>query len=289
MQNSVIRRNKEAGPTKWLLEVNKDPKKFLVTNLSAFIPYGKGPDAKMLFNGTSGLVDTLFISKHKTVLNAAMNDIDRKNIDVLIQHPDVKLPDLPKEEWDNLVHNRLKKANPGFILKNLDWQEDEEYENDVRLISLRYWLVQTEDPISLKRAIFLASYLGVNYFEESRYYDHTPEVLRKKIIKNIDKKIARSSSALEKLIKVKDDTERIEKFFFIRKLIEKGVITFSGQLYYLGKLPIGPDEESLLHYFDQNIESFNAYKKEIIEEKKGTALKVIGEKGNKQVENVFSE
>lgn len=103
--------------SKWLLVSRKPKDRFIMSNISSFIPEGQGPEAKRLFKTQAGDVTELFIDRHETTLDGALSLNDKHNIEVLLSHPDVALPFLSNAEWENLKRQGIKKGNPSWELK----------------------------------------------------------------------------------------------------------------------------------------------------------------------------
>lgn len=276
MENSktlrIFKKNPNTGI--WILESTRDKSKFIVNNIDAFIPEGKGPESKIKFKTHSGVVDSLIITSYSTKFDASKEN-DKHNINVLINHPRVRLLDEDPNVWEEMVSSRYKVPNPEWVLKSVDLEEDEKYEEELELISVRFWLMNKENPISLKKAVYLASMLGVQYYRESRDYQGKPETLRNRIVKNIDNEIQRNKKSLEKVLKFKDDIDAIERMYFIEEFIQSGLIKFEGTVYYLGNLPLGVDKEAINTYLDHNIETYNTLKRKIVEQKKGTNFEEV--------------
>lgn len=268
----IFKKNPNTGI--WILESTRDKSKFIVNNIDAFIPEGKGPESKIKFKTHSGVVDSLIITSYSTKFDASKEN-DRHNINVLINHPRVRLLDEDPNVWEEMVSSRHKVPNPEWVLKSVDLEEDEKYEEELELISVRFWLMNKKNPISLKKAVYLASMLGVQYYRESRDYNGKPETLRNRIVKNIDNEIQRNKSSLEKVIKFKDDIDAIERMYFIEEFIQSGLIKYEGTVYYLGNLPLGVDKEAINTYLDHNIETYNTLKRKIVEQKKGTNFEEV--------------
>lgn len=276
MENSktlrIFKKNPNTGI--WILESTRDRNKFIVNNIDAFIPEGKGPESKIKFKTHSGVVDSLIITTYSTKFDASKEN-DKHNINVLINHPRVRLLDEDPNVWEEMVSSRYKVPNPEWVLKSVDLEEDEKYQEELELLSVRFWLMNKENPISLKKAVYLASMLGVQYYRESRDYQGKPETLRNRIVKNIDNEIQRNKKSLEKVLKFKDDIDAIERMYFIEEFIQSGLIKFEGTVYYLGNLPLGVDKEAINTYLDHNIETYNTLKRKIVEQKKGTNFEEV--------------
>lgn len=276
MENSktlrIFKKNPNTGI--WILESTRDKSKFIVNNIDAFIPEGKGPESKIKFKTHSGVVDSLIITTYSTKFDASKEN-DKHNINVLINHPRVRLLDEDPNVWEEMVSSRYKVPNPEWVLKSVDLEEDEKYQEELELLSVRFWLMNKENPISLKKAVYLASMLGVQYYRESRDYQGKPETLRNRIVKNIDNEVQRNKKSLEKVIKFKDDIDAIERMYFIEEFIQSGLINYEGTVYYLGNLPLGVDKEAINTYLDHNIETYNTLKRKIVEQKKGTNFEEV--------------
>lgn len=268
----IFKSNPDAGI--WILQSTRDKSKFIVNNIDTFIPDGKGPESKIKFKTHSGVVDSLIITSHSTKFDASKEN-DKHNINVLINHPRVRLLDEDPNIWDQMVRDGYKIPNPEWVLKSVDLEQEEEYDNEVELLSVRFWLMNKDEPISLKKAVYLASLLGVQYYRESRDYKGKNELLLKKIVTNIDKKIQSDKEALKKIIKFKDDVNAIERMYYIEEFILSGFIKYEGTVYYMGSVPLGIDKESINNYFDHNIETFNTLKRKIAEQKKGSNFEEV--------------
>ena len=118
-----------------------------------------------------------------------------------------------------------------------------------------------EDPISLKKAVFFCSYLGLPYSTEMK--NKNLDVVRKKLLQKIDMNIMHNKESLAKLVKMKDQERKLETYYFINLMKEKGLISFRGNLYFYGDHPIGQTDDSVFRYFEGNPEVFEKSKEDL--------------------------
>ena len=243
--------------SKWVL-ISKRPIK--VTNIRSFVPKGKGPESMLKFRTEAGETTDLFISRMETIFNGSVSENDRHNIEVLLQHYDVEIESLSDEDKKNLVRKGIKKASPKWLLRNVDQEQVKEYENNLSLLKIRYWLMDDENPLSTKKVIFLCTALGIAYRDlvERNYNDENK--FRTQLLMRIDKQIVRSKDALKTLGKFKDQNDMLEQLFYIRKMMERKIIEIKGNLYFVGETPVGEDENSVIRYFNTNQKTFEALK-----------------------------
>lgn len=249
----------------WVLTSRRPKEKFQGSNIDAPIPYGKGPESRRKFRTISGEVDSLMLFQHSTVLRGDRNENDKHNIDVLVSHEDVFLPDLSNEEWNSLVNSNQKRPNPRWELKNLDREEDKIFDDEQTLLELRFWLRDPANPISLEKSIFIASYLGIPYKTENDKYAHKPSILQRKLIQKIDTAIANSKSAYKTLLSIKDKDVEIEIRFFVERMKEFGMINFNNSIYFIGEVPIGPSDDSIFRYFNDKPVIFQKHKESVLD------------------------
>jgi hypothetical protein len=251
---------------RFTLKVNKNPKKFRITNINSFVPNGKTVEERVQFKNNSGLVDYVMVDKLITTLNPDKNDIDYHNVRVLIQHPDVGLASINEDAYNKLVKDNLKNANPTFTLTNIDKYEDDKHNESIGLLKTRYKIYDDKNPISKKQLIYICSYLGVPHrtdiSDEKRFIIF--------LQKQLDKYIQQGEEQINSFNEITDNIQSAEKVYYVNEFIRLGIVTEKGGIYKVKELPVGPDVKSVINYFDQNPEAFTLYKKIVIEDTEGT-------------------
>lgn len=254
---------------KFQLEVRvEDPKKFRMTNIMSFIPAGKTLQDKILFLSQAGSIESLFIEKVLTRFNPDKSNIDLHNVNVLVQHPNVRIGGMSDEEHTKLVREGYKLSNPKFIITNLDKVDDENHVTEVQLIKLRYRLYDDKNPLSKEQLIWLASNFGIGYRTEIQDETRYKEYLQKQI----DKALQRSSENRKAFIEALDNMKLSEMKYYINEFLIEGILNESSNLYKLGNKPIGVNINSVIQYFDNNPSDFQMYKEEIILKNSNTVL-----------------
>lgn len=260
---------------KFILKVKRDPKKFRLTNLTSFVPYGLMPKDRLKFMTNQGEVDALMIDKVKTSFQPEKSKIDRHNIITLIQHPNVYLVGTSKEDWQKLVKNKLKSPNPLFELTNVDKLESVSYDKEASLIEGRYILYNKENPISKERLIWLCSAFKLSYVshitEEKRYKQDLVKKLDK-FIKVDYNGIDQNKSNLSRFIKAVKEIENTELLFYVRELESMDIVKEYSGIFKVGDRPVGPDVQSVINYYKSNTDIFDVHKKMVLEKNANSIL-----------------
>lgn len=252
---------------KFELLVRKDPKKFKMTNINSFIPKGKTINEKVNFKTESGEVETLLIAKMKTYYDPDISEIARHNVRVLIEHPQVYIDGTPTKQWDALVAARLKAPKSNFVLKNIDKELLDEYDNENELIEARAVLRSTKNPLSTEKLIWLCSNFGLSYrsqVTDSKRY-------RAGLIKTLDKfiqnmtTIIKGQKNLERFITAIENIKQTEMVYYVNEFIRLEFVNDFGGIYRVGDRPVGPTIESLIDWYSENPEIFNGHKKQVLE------------------------
>ena len=250
------------------LDVNRDKNKFAITNINSFVPKGKTAQDRMKFLTPSGAVDALIIHKISTTFKPDSSEIDKHNIEVLIQHHDVMLAGMTQKEYAELVRLGYKKSNPKFTLTNLDRVETESFDNEVELIQARALLYSAEKPISKERLVWLSSNFGIPYrsqiTDEKRY--------KIQLSKGIDAFIQRSKENRNAFLKAMKDIRTTEMIFYINELKNLEVIVDIGGLYKVGDRPIGATDDHIINFYDENNELFLHHQKMVKDNLAGTIM-----------------
>ena len=250
---------------RFVLEVLRDKRTFRVTNINAFVPNGKTVAEKLQFKNSSGLVDYVMIDRITQTLDPK-SDIDHHNICVLIQHPDVRIASMSDKEHADLAKLRIKKPNPKFKLTNIDLFEDEKHNDSVKLLKVRARIYDEEKPISKRTLMYICSTLGIPYKSDITEENKLVIFLQKQV----DKYVQKGEENIKNFNNIFENINRAEKVYYINELIERQIVTESGGIYKVKDIPVGVDLESVIRYFDANFETFNMYKKIVIEETQGT-------------------
>ena len=255
---------------KFSFKVQRDPKKFRLTNINAFVPRGKGPEDMLKFINSQGETDSLLIEKIQYVLDPDNNVQDRHNVSVLIQHPDVKIDGIPEEEWAKLVKAGLKKSNPKFIIKSLEKAETVDYDYEADLIEAKYKLFSKDKPISTDLIMHICGVLGIPY----RLQDiESEDKRRKELIKRLSNHISVKSkpgiaSNLDKFNSALKNVQNTEVLFYINELISLELIKDFGGIYKVGDRPVGSTKEDIVNYYASNKDIYLEHKKLVIQSMK---------------------
>ena len=254
---------------KFQLKVNvSDEKKFRMTNIHGFVPTGKTLSDKLEFMTKSGSVNFLFVPKIITKFNPDVNEIDRHNIAILIQHPNVMIAGMSPEDYELLVRMNLKNSNPKFTLTNIDKADDDVYEDEVELINLRQKLYSLDKPISKEQLIHMASNFGIPYRTEISDEIRYKKYLQKSIDKFIQSKKENRAIFSETLLNMK----MAEMKYYISEFIIAGFVTDLGGIYKVGPKPVGASINSIISYFENTPSEFQIFKEQIILRNSNTVL-----------------
>lgn len=243
------------------LQVKRDPSKFRITNISAFIPFGKTASDIRTFMTPNGEVNSLMIDKVAVVFNPDESDIDRHNVETLIQHPNVRLSAMTDEEHRELVRRNLKVSNPLFVLTNLDKQKEEGFEKEKEMLEARNLLYNGD--LSTSKLIWLSSKFQIGYRDIMKI--KSKDNKRRELITNLDKFIKHSEKNVKEFINSIEDIVNTEYVFYINELINIGTITDIGGIYKVGERPVGPDFDSVIKFYQENKELYEQHKKLVIE------------------------
>lgn len=241
---------------KFRLRVNREKKKFFATNLVAFIPKGKTKESIMNFQNSHGEVGFLFIDSLETIFRPDENEIDAHNVKVLIQHPEVRLEDMSDRDHENLVRQNLKKANPEFFLINLDRAEMDDYEEERNMIEINYLIMSTKTSLTKRKLMYISSCLNLptrsEISDEKRYVAH----LQKQLISYLKG----NPGEREKFQMYYDKLEQTEVIYYIKELLELGIIEQFGGMYKIDNKPVGFEMKNIIEYFAENEDEYAAFK-----------------------------
>ena len=248
------------------LKYNGDIKRFRMTNINSFVPPGKSIEDKLFFKTQTGFVESLIISKTILSFKPDVLPDDLHNVNVLIQHRDVKIDGLTKEEHENLVKLGLKKSNPKFTLTNIDKVDDEAYDREVELIELKAILYSKKKPLSKEMLIFIASNFGIPYKNQFTNEERLIRFLQKRI----DQKLQSDTTIRTKFSELIENIKLTEMVYYLNEFEEAGFVSYIGGIYKVKNIPIGANREKLVEYFESNPTEFNILKEEIIRINQGS-------------------
>lgn len=248
------------------LKYNGDAKRFRMTNINSFVPPGKSIEDKLAFKTQQGLVESLIISKLILSFKPDVNPDDLHNVNVLIQHRDVKIDGMTKEEHEELVRMGLKKSNPKFTLTNIDKVDDEAFEKEVELIELKAILYSRKNPLSKEKLIYIASNFGIPYKNQFTNEERLIRFLQKRI----DQKLQSDKGVRASFSELIDNIKLTEMIYYLNEFEEAGIVSYVGGIYKVKNIPVGANKEKLVDYFETNPTDFNIFKEEIIKLNQGT-------------------
>jgi hypothetical protein len=270
MKNKTVKIGKKEVELvgRFQLRVRTDEAKFRMTNIDAFIPVGKTIQDRIQFMSKSGMINSLFITKVRTIFDPDKSDIDAHNVDVFIRHPNVKIVGLTEQEDKQLIKDGLKNSNPKFELINIDKVADEKHDDDIKLLQLRSKIYDEKNPLSKEQCIWLASTFGIPYRtaiqDEVRYKNH--------LQRELDKFIQRDKNNRVAFVEALDNLKLTEMKYYLNEFENSGHISEMGGIYKLGAKPIGSSINSVISYFENNPSEFQMLKEEIIQNNRNTVL-----------------
>lgn len=249
------------------LKINADPKKFNTTNILGFVPKGSGPSDFLGFMTEQGMVKEMFLHKVLTTLKPDDNEVDKHNVKVLIQHPDVNIQDIiGPDKYRELVRKKAKKSNPKFNLTNIDKVEDSDFEENTKIIQARAVLYSTNNPLSREKLIWLCSNFNIPY--KNNYSSSKKERIH--LVKQLDKFLQSSETPDGKnpvrlFINAVSDIARTEIKYYINELMEIGTITKFGGIYKIDIQPVGSTIDDIIDYYNKNQDLFFEHKRLVID------------------------
>lgn len=256
------------------LRVLKNPKKFRMTNIPSYIPKGKTHEEIVRFKSPDGReVESLIIGKVHNILKPDNSPADYDNIVALIGHPKVRLGGIPDDQWRALIDAGLKAPKPDFELTNLDRQSIDEVDREGDLVEARALLYSKKNPLSMEKLVWLCSFFRLGYKTQTQ----DPKRARVELVKKLDKyiqdpnRIEKGKNNLERFIDAVENIKRTETIFYVREMVNMGIVTSFGGMYKVGETPVGPDENSVVNWFSQNDEIFAKHKEHVIKAVRETA------------------
>lgn len=258
------------------LDYTGNKKRFTLTNLFSFVPYGKRPEDRIYFQSPTGLVDHFFIDKPSISFKPDENEIDRLNVSVLIQHYDVKIAQMSHKDHDKLVKLKLKNSNPKFILTNIDKVEDDTFDRENELILARAKLRASDShALSKQKLIWLCSKFGISFrsdiLDSTRYKQFLIRQLDGFLMKG-NHLMNSSKQAIEAFNDSLANIKRTEYVFYLNEFKNIEIIKDIGGMYKIGERPVGADYDALINYYEQNQELYLEHKKKVLELLKGTVM-----------------
>lgn len=252
------------------LKVNTDSKKFRMTNINGFVPYGRKIEDKLNFMSEAGEVEHFLIDKIKTTLFPDEKSVDEWNVRVLIQHPDVRIDGIPDSEWDILVKKNLKKSRCKFSLVNLDKIQNEAFDNEAELIEAKYLLYNKKNPITKERLLWLCTRFNL----ATRTHIQDEEQQRKFYIKLLERFVEvtdvrqmfdTKKSNIETFVDALDRIKETEFLFYIENLIDIGIIVDYSGVFKVGDRPIGSTKKHIIDFYEANQDVYREHKKVVLE------------------------
>ncbi len=246
---------------KFRLRTNKPAEKLHITNIDAFIPFGKTIDDKVYFYDQTGKVPFLLISKKDTIFNPDLKDVDAKNVTTLIQHPNVRLEDMTEAEHMELARRGLKKENPEYTLVNLDKAIIDKHEEEVEMIEIKYLITNKKKHLGKKKLMYIASALGLStrseISEEKRYITFLEQALIK-FLEGNEKKRKEFYLYYEKI-------EQAELLYFINEFIALEYVQNFGGIYKVNDVPVGFKIPDIIDWFATNEDVYKGLKLKVQE------------------------
>lgn len=253
------------------LDVNRDKKKFALTNISAFVPYGKSIQERIAFKTESGEVNSIIISKVSIPLKPDENELDRHNVSVFIQHPEVRIAGMTEEEHRELVRLKIKKANPKFTITNVDKVETTAFDDEVEIINARGMLYTEEagKALSKERLVWLCANFNLPYRNTSMTDKKRYKIF---LTKKLDAFIQSSNENRKAFVESLDNVKKTEMVFYINELKAIEVITDIGGIYKVGDRPVGATIDHIINWYEQNSEIYAGHQEIINNNIAGTNL-----------------
>lgn len=276
MSKSTLIGDKEVSTIgRFRLDITGNKKRFAMTNLFSFVPYGKTAEDRVYFSSPTGLVDHYLIDKPSVSFKPDENEIDRANVTVLIQHHDVRIAQMPIEDHQKLVRLKLKSSNPKFILTNIDKVEDDTYDRENELIMARATLRSRDKKLSKNKLIWLCSKFGISFRSEiqdsERYYQFLVRQIDQFLMKG-NEHYPKTQAAIEAFNDALSNIARTEYIYYINELKNLQMIVDIGGMYKIGERPVGADYDSLINYYEQNQELYMEHKKLVQNSMRGTIM-----------------
>ena len=237
---------------KFRLTCNKPKNKFYVTNINASVPYGKQTAEKDYVYGPNGKIPFLLIHKLVTHFNPDTNDIDAKNVAVLIRNEDVRLADMSDAEHEELVKRNLKKPNPEFVLVNLDKTMIDQHAEDLEMIEIKYLITKKKEPLTKKKLMFISSSLGLptksEIQDEVRYIAFLQRQLMDFLTANKNRR--------EDFLFFYEKIAEAEIMYYINSFIELGYVKDFGGMYKINDTPVGFNIGDVKTWFATNEDDY---------------------------------
>lgn len=257
------------------LDYTGNKKKFTLTNLSSFVPYGKTLEDRVFFHSPTGSVDHLFIDKPSISYKPDENEIDRRNVSSLIQHYDVRIAQMSIEDHQKLVKSKLKNSNPRFVLTNIDKVENDSFDRENELIIARAALRSKDNRLSKSKMIWLCSKFNISFrsdiLDAKRYQQFLVRQLDTFLMRG-NEHYPNSKQAINAFNDAIMNIKRTEYIYYLNEFKILEIIKDIGGIYKVGEKPIGADYDSLINYYEQNPELFNQHKSQVLEMNKGTIM-----------------
>jgi hypothetical protein len=259
------------------LTVKADPKKFRITNINGFVPYGQTADKRLSFKSESGDVEFLIIDKIKTMFYPDDKKIDDENVKIFIQHPNVYLEGMKEKDWDILVKKNLKKPDPDFILTNIDKVENIDFDEESNLIEAKYLLYNKTNPISKDRLLWLCTRFNLatrnKISDEERQRKYYVKILDNFIQSNdIQNQFDSNKTNIESFTSALENIKETEYLYYINNLIEIGIIIDYSGIFKLGDRPVGSSKKHVIEFYEKNSDVFIEHKKLVFQHLKNTQL-----------------
>lgn len=241
---------------KFRLTINRDPRKFYVTNLDGYVPRGQTVDKKVKFLDENGPVGFLLISRIDSFYKPDESDIDAHNVKVLITHPDVRLSDMSDKEHEYLVTQGLKKANPEYTLINLDKAIMDLHEEEQDMVEIKYLILKKNSSLSKKKLMYISSALHLTTRSEITDEKRYIVSLQKQLVQHLSNNVDDRKMFMFYYDKIND----AEVLYFIDEMIIMGIIEEFGGMYKLDSKPLGFEIKNIVEYFASQPEEYEQYK-----------------------------
>lgn len=184
------------------------------------------------------------------------NQMDRRNVDWLIAHPEVGVEGI--ELTDKVKGKKI--SNPTIMLKNVDRQELSMID-DQDTIDFIIGKLSDDNPktgLSLERLRYLLAHFNLPYFDARWIKNKTTE---KKMLRQKIKNFARGTSidgTLNAVLidRVINEADNLKYSYEFKEMLRYDIVREANGIYKFNNVPIGSNQDSVISWMKNNLEVY---------------------------------
>ncbi len=235
--------------------------------LSSYADAITGKD-RILFDVNGEYMMGFMMDATLKLIDPATNMWNTTLLDWLIGHPQIGVQGIKIDE----AYAAVKNTNPRFKLINLNEQEVETIEdNDIIDRMIGTLVAVGPKALSLLKLRYILAGLNMSYME----FKHIKKpIIEKKVLTNTIKTYVRQGTEqTAKVQNVLDHLEDAQWSYELRELLRYKYIVKTNGSYKYNNIPLGISPESIINWFKQNADVYDALQEELFARLKEDGLR----------------